>query len=940
MKKIMVSFFSLCFLLFSFTLSAQDLSSPINPDPNVRVGKLENGLTYYLRANNKPEKRIEFQLAVSVGSMQENEDQQGLAHFTEHMAFNGIQGYPGNELVDKLQNIGVSFGGNLNAYTGFDQTVYMVQMPSDQQQYVDMGLDILYGWSCALLMDNEEIDNERGVIVEEYRMGLGASDRMRKEWFPVIFANSRYAERLPIGTLEVIEGFEYQTIKNFYNDWYRPDLQAVIIVGDINVDQMEKAVKEKFGKIPAKANARPKINYTVNPHKEPQAIVCKDKEAMGSQVMLVRTFPHFVMKNTGDFKTALMHELYNMMYDSRFSEMMQDPKTPFVGAATGYGELIGSVDCYMSQGVCKEGKIKETLEALMREDYRVLKHGFLETELARAKEELLNQYEKQSKETDKTNSSVFASQYVNNFLLNDPIPGAKREYNLAKRLMESITLAEVNALAKQWIVSDNVAAIVMAPEKEGLVLPTKEEVLAIVKDQSLANVTPYVDTYKEQEIVDANQLTPGKVVSTVEYKTIDAKEITLNNGIKVFLKKTDYKNDEILFSAKSKGGYSLYEEKDVPSAMFASDFVDRAGIGEMNYTSLEKKLKGKSLSLYPSIDALSEGFSGSMSPKDTEIFFQYLHAFFTSPREDENVYSLVMDETMEQLAMIKASPMYKFFIAFMNEAIQGNIYAGDVMTMDETALKSADYDRAIAIYKERFANPADFSFVFVGNFDEATFIPMIEKYLGSLKTNTTKENFRGSVMPDFPKNKIEKNVYAGMDAQSWVGIAYEFDYPWEPKNNMIISQIREALQIELIETIREKMSGVYSPMLMMDYDKYPESAYSMSVMFSCSPDNTDKLSKAVFDILRDFQKKGPKAETLKKVHEQMIRQYETSQKENRYWRSLISNRDYYGDPMETQDKYEDRVKAIKTQDITQFMNQYFSVDQYIKMYLYPESMKE
>lgn len=937
MKKVFVSLFSFCILFFGVSLNAQDLNAPINPDPNVKVGKLENGLTYYLRTNKKPENRIEFRLAVNAGSMQENEDQLGLAHFTEHMAFNGMEGFPGNEVVSQLQNIGVSFGGGLNAYTAFDETVYMVQMPSDEQKHIDMGLNILYGWACALTMDHEEIDAERGVIVEEYRMGLGASDRMRKEWFPVVFANSRYADRLPIGTLEVIEGFEYQTIKNFYRDWYRPDLQAVVIVGDFNMEQMEKAVKEKFGKIPAVKNSRPKIDYAVNPHKEPQAVVCTDKEAMGSQVMLVRTFPHFAMKTVGDYRTHLMHELYNMMYDSRYSEMMQDPKSPIIGGGTGYGELIGSVDCYMSQAVCKEGKIKEAIETLIREDYRVYQYGFLETELKRAKEELLNELEKAAKETDKTESSLFANQYVSHYLHNDPIPGAKREYNLAKKYINDITISEVNMLAKNWIVFDNMAAIVMAPEKEGVIVPTKEEVLAIMKDQSLKNVEAYVDTYKEQEIVETDRLTPGKVVSTKEYATISTKEITLSNGIKVLLKNTDFKNDEILFSAMSKGGLSLYDEKDINSAIFATEFVTRAGISDMNYSSLEKKLKGKTIKLTPYISTVNEGFTGSMSPKDQEIFFQYLHALFTSPRQDENVYSLVIDETLEQLVMIQANPMYKFFGAFFGEVAQGSPYAANLMTFKEEDVKKADYTRGVEIYKERFANPADFTYTFVGNFDEAVFIPMIEKYLGSLKTTTAKENFRGDVLPEFPTNKIEKNVYAGMDEQSWVGIAYESEYPWSPENNMVVSQIREALQIELIETIREKMSGVYSPMLMMNSEKFPKSSYSIVVMFSCSPDNTDKLSKAVFDILKDFQKKGPKKETLSKVQEQLIRDNESKRKENSYWLSVISSKDYYGDPMETQTKFEDRVKAVTSQDIIQFMNQYFSVDQYIKMYLYPES---
>ncbi len=940
MKKI-ISIFLVAFFAMGMWAGAQNLNTPINNDPNVKIGKLENGLTYYIRENKKPEKRVEFRLAVNAGSNQENDDQQGLAHFTEHMAFNGIKGFPGNKVVSELQKIGVSFGGGLNAYTSFDETVYMIQIPSDNPKNVDMGLKILKGWASGFLFNPKEIDQERGVIAEEYRMGLGASDRMRKEWWPVLFKGSRYADRMPIGLIEIINGFEHQIIKDFYNDWYRTDLQAIIVVGDINADEIEQKIIKQFGKIKPVKNPREKLIYPVIENKEPLVSVCTDKEAMGTQVMVVRKHPHFVMKTVGDYKKYMTHELYNIMYEARLSEMMQDPKTPFVGASVGYSDFLGNTDAYMSAASCKENKIIESLEALIQEDYRVLKFGFLETELKRAKEEMLNQYEVAAKEVNKTESARFADEYVAHYLHKDPIPGAKRELTFANKYLEEITIDEINKLAQKWITEENLVAIVMAPENENITVPTENEILAVLKNKELANVTPYIDTYKEQELVEVESLQRGEIVHIKELDGVDAKELTLSNGIKIITKKTNFKNDEILFLAKSRGGYSLYDEADLSSAMFASDFVDRAGISELNFSSLKKKMKGKKVGLTPYISILEEGFSGSSTPKDLEFFFQYLHAFFTSPRQDATVYELVTNETKEQLKMVKVAPMYKFFDRFLRTIAQDDPYQMSMLSYTDEFIESADYDRAFQLYKERFANPADFTFIFVGSFNEKELHDFITLYIASLPTSKDREDFRGNVLKDFPSSKIEDNIYAGIEEQSWVGIAYKKDYPWDAKNNMIISQIEEALQIELIETIREEMSGVYSPMLQMVFEKYPESSYTMLIMFSCSPDNTDLLANAVFDILKGFQKQGPKAETLGKVKEQMIRQQESSyQNNNKPWLNYLSNK-YFNQEVETINSinsYANRVNEITNADIVNFLNKYFDVEHYVRMNLYPESM--
>lgn len=940
MKKIILTFFVIA-LSFGVTVTAQNLNSPINNDPNVKIGKLDNGLTYYIRENKKPENRVEFRLAVNAGSNQENDDQQGLAHFTEHMAFNGIKGFPGNKLVSELQKIGVSFGRGINAYTSFDETVYMIQIPTENKKHVDMGLNILKGWASGFLFTPKEIENERGVIAEEYRMGLGASDRMRKVWWPVLFKDSRYADRMPIGLIEIINGFKHQTIKDFYHDWYRPDLQAVIVVGDINAEEIEKLIIKKFSSIKTAKNPREKLIYPIKENKEALVSICTDKEAMGTQVMLVRKHTHNVMKTIADYKNYMATELYNSMYDSRLNELQQDANCPFIQASTGYGDFIGNTDAYVSQAACKENKINETIKTLIREDYRVLKYGFLETELKRAKEELLNMYEIAAKEVNKTESANFANEYVAHYLHKDPIPGAKRELVYAQKYLDEITIDEINALAKKWITDENRVAIIMAPEKEELIIPTEQEILNILNDKDLANVSPYIDTYKEQELVEKESLQVGTIVNTKTLDEIGAKEVTLSNGIKVVLKKTDFKNDEILFTAKSRGGYSLHEESDLASAMFAADMIDRAGIGELNFSSLQKKMKGKKVGLTPYISVLEEGLSGSSTPKDLDFFFQYLHAFFTAPRYDTAVYYLVINETLEQLKMIKTAPMYQFFGELFNEISQKDPYQYNVLTYPDGFINTANYERAYNLYKERFANPADFTFVFVGNFDENVMNELLTTYIASLPTTSKMEEFRGEVVKGFPDEQIDKDYFAGLEEQSWVGIAYNKEYPWNAKNNMIVDQIGEALEIEVIETIREKMSGVYSPMLQMGSEKYPKSSYTLLIMFSCSPDNTTKLTDAVFDILKTFQQQGPKNETLIKVKEQMLLQHQNDFQTNKKWLNFISQR-YYNqeeDLLNQVNTYEQRVNEITNKDIVNFMKLYFDINHFVKMELYPESMK-
>ncbi|MDY6326091.1 MAG: insulinase family protein [Bacteroidales bacterium] len=943
MKKILM----LTMILFSaVTIFAQkgndlNLNDPIKADPNVTIGKLDNGMTYYIRRNTYPKDRVEFRLAVNAGSNQENDDQQGLAHFTEHMAFNGIEGFPSNSVVDHLRGKGVVFGADLNAYTSFDETVYMIPMPLDDPANIDLGLKILRGWAHGLLFDNKEIDEERGVIIEEYRLGLGADDRMRKEYWPILMKGSRYADRMPIGLLSILQTFDYQVIKDFYSDWYRPDLQAVIVVGDINVKEVEQKVKTVFGNIPAKQNPRKKETYGIAANKEPLVAVCTDKEATGNQIMLIRKHPHFAMKTIGDFRKQLCIDLYNTMYDARFSEMTQDPKCPFIGASAGYGNFIGNTDMYGSQAIAKENRIPEALKILLQEDNRVLKYGFLQTELDRAKEEILEDYDRAAKEVEKTESARFASQYINNFLRNDPIPGAKRENTYAKKLIEGITLEEINALAKNWVTEDNIVVLVTAPEKEGVNVPSKNEILNIINDKSLANVAPYVDTYKDQEILEKETLKPGKITNIEKIDAVGAEKWTLSNGITVYLKKTDYKNDEILFSATSKGGKSLYDVKDLASADFAADIIDRGGIAGLDFNTLTKKMKGKVVGISPNISLLSEGFSGSSTPKDLEFFFQYLNAFFTNPRIDPNAFELVMDETKEQLKMIQAQPMYKYLGEFLDAAMSHDPYMKQMFSYDDKYLSQVNFDRAVQIYKERFANPADFNFFFVGNYDEKQMKEFVELYLGSMKTTPAKkENYNVNVLKPRPDKASAQTVYAGTEEQGYMGMYITNPIDWSYRNSIIADMVGEALDIQFVRIVREKMGDVYSPMVQMGASKLPRPEMSLMILLGCAPEKTDKLADASLKILNDFKKKGPDKKTMELVKKQMLSTRAKNIQTNRFWLGYISGKIVNDMPMTSPSEYDETVNSITKKDMVEFMKKYFKPEIYTRADMIPTTMQK
>ena len=919
---------------------ATDLTAKVPMDRKVRVGKLENGMTYYIRANKKPENRVQFRLVTNVGSTSEDEDQLGLAHFVEHMAFNGTKHYKGNEMISELQKNGIEFGRGINAYTSFDETVYYVDLPTDSPEMIEMGFKILDGWASGLLFDGEEIEKERGVILEEWRGGLGAGERLRKATWPTLLKDSRYATRLPIGTEEVISTFKHETIKRFYNDWYRTDLQAVIIVGDIDVNAMEAKVKEYFGSYTKKQNPRKLQEYSVPGNVEPLIAIATDKEATSTDLAMYWKHDKAPQGTVGDYRQSLVRSLVNSMLSDRLNELSQKASAPFIYAYAGYSGFLGrSTDAFSCGAAPKENQIEATAEVLLTEFKRADEHGFLQTELDRAKEDLLSRYQKYAKEESKTQNVSFAGEYTNHFLQGEVVPGIRQEYRYVKEFMPTITLEEVNALISKWITDENFVFYLTAPEKEGYKVPTKEEVLAIIAKMKNVKTEPYVDNYKDEPLF-AKELKDAKIAGTKKNEKLDYTEYTLENGVRFVVKQTNFKEDEILVRAYSFGGTSLYEDSEYLTASWTSSIVDGSGIADFDNSQLSKKLQGMNISISPFIGTLTEGFQGSCSPKDFETLLQLTYLYFDAPRKDKESFDRFVSQMKNQYKFIGENPQYVFIDKFQKTAYPND--KRNVLIPTEEQMNAVDYERVFNIYKERFADASDFTFFFVGNVSDEM-IPMIAKYLGNLPAINRKETWKDR-STDFAKGIQRETVRKGMDNQGMLimmGVTEGFEAT--TKNKMAVNMLSDAIGITAIEVIREKMGGTYSPSAGVDYEVMPNKEVNWQFYINCDPSKAGEIEKAAMDIMKQYIKKGPDATTLAKVKEQMIRARETNLKENGFWASMI-----YGSYMYDLDRtneillddYKKLVESITAKDIQKIAKKYINLKNYVVVTLEPEQVKE
>lgn len=922
--------------IFSFAAIAQnntDLKQPIPIDPNVKIGKLNNGIVYYIRKNAKPENRVELRLAVNAGSVLENDDQQGLAHFCEHMCFNGTKNFPKNDLVNTIEKMGIRFGADLNAYTSFDETVYMLKVPTDQPELIDKGIQIIEDWAHNVTFDSTEIDKERGVILEERRLGLGAEDRMRKKSFPVIFKGSKYANRVPIGTKEVLEGFKYNTLRSFYKTWYRPNIMAVVIVGDIDVAQMEQKIIAHFSKISNPANPVKREVFELPDNNEPLISIETDAEATSSNLMFFYKHPKQSTKTIEDYKNYMIRELFTGMLNDRLEELMQKPDAPLVFAGTNYGEFLArSKDAYLTYAQTKENQINQAFEVLLSENERVKRFGFTASEFERQKTKILTQYEKEAKEFDKTESANLAMDYVYNFLAENPIPGAQKNFELAKQFLPQIKIEEINELVKTWISDKNMVIMVTAPKKDEIKVPAADDLLNIIKNVKTKDLKAYTENVSSDPIL-ANIPTGTEIVSKNVNTELDYTEVTFANGVKAILKPTNFKNNEIKISSYSLGGTSLESNDDFITAMFSSYIIDESGISKFNKTDLGKKLVGKDLEISPDISELKQGFRGKCATADLETALQLIYLYYTEPRSDKEAYDAFISKMKSQLMFLANNPQFAFYKKLTETVTQNDPRSIVIPTVEQ--LEKINLDKAFAFYKERFDDASETKFFFVGNFDTETILPMLQKYLGGLPSKGQKETWK-DVNPKFPQGVVEEVVNKGVEEKGFVGLVWSTDFEWSSKNILVEKVLARILDIKLRESVREDEGGTYGLQVRDQVDKFPKSEYSLTIIFGCDPKRQDKLVKVVFDEMEKIVKNGPTEEDMNKIKETLIRERETDLKKNDWWLKKLENLYYYDEPKKSFADFNDNVKAVTNEEVKAAAVKYFNMKNYVKVYLKPE----
>ena len=936
LKTIRILFYLLLPLLFGAQAQEKNISGQLTDkipiDPEVKIGTLENGLTYYIRKNSKPENKIEFRLVVNAGSILENGQQLGLAHFVEHMAFNGSKNFEKNELVNYLQSIGVEFGADLNAYTSFDETVYMLPIPTEDPEVVKKGLQVLEDWAHQISFTDEEIDKERGVVLEEWRLGRGAAQRMRDQWFPVMFKDSRYAERLPIGTKEIIETADYETIRQFYRDWYRPDLMAVIAVGDLDQGEMEQMIREQFGKIEKRVGVKERKLFEVPDHDEIYVAVAKDKEAPFTQIQLINKLEREKTTTLFDFRKYLVYQLYNGMLGQRLDELRQSADPPFIFAGSGYGSMVRTKSNYSSFAMVGEKGIEKGLGALVVENQRVKQYGFTQGELERYKKELINRYQTAFKEKDKTESGVYAAEYVRSFLTNEPIPGRAFEFGFAEKMLPAIGLEEVNALADKWIKDSNKVVVITAPDKEGVAFPDEKEVLKILYDASNREITAYEDEMSGKALMETKPV-EGKVVNRKTMESPDIIELTLSNGARVVLKPTDFKNDEILMSAYSFGGHSIYPDEDYYSASYASQIIAQSGVKSFSPTDLQKLFAGKTVRVSPYIGQLSEGLYGNAAPKDLETMLQLMHLYFTSPKKDEKAFQSFKTRNSMLYQNLMSNPQF-YFRDQVNRIMDQNHPRGrGFPTIEE--LEKIDFEKAFGIYKDRFANAGDFVFFFVGNFEIDEIIPLINTYLASLPQNGRQETWKDLGIRN-PKGAIDKVISRGTDPKSFVSINFTGDFEYNQLNNYLLSSLGDILSNRLIDIIREEKSGVYTVRASGAGAKYPIPAYTFGISFPCGPENVEKLVAATLAEIENIKENGVSGQDVAKIKEAQKIDREENLKKNRFWLNQLRNAYYHGSGLQGLNAYDSLVENLTPDDIKQAANKYLSGENKAKIVLMPE----
>lgn len=922
-------------ILMPGLLSAQSLSDKLPVNPNLKIGKLSNGLTYYIQKNIKPEKKVELRLVVNAGAILEDDDQQGLAHFTEHMAFNGTKNFKKNDLVSFLQSIGVEFGADLNAYTGFDETVYILPIPTEKKENIEKGFQILEDWASSVAFDHTEIDKERGVVLEESRLGKGAEDRMFRVVYPKMFEGSKYANRLPIGKDDILKNFKYDVIKRFYTDWYRPDLMAVVVVGDIDPAEAESLIKSHFEKLKNPPSPKPRALAEVPGRKSSEGIVVTDKEATNHVVEIYYTYKKAKEEVTvGDYREYLVRVLFQTMLGQRMQELTQKAEPPFVFGGSNIGGWARGYEAYQSYAYLGKGGPAPAINALVQENERARKFGFTAPELDRIKKMLLKNIERSYNERDKTESADFVEEYVRNFLEKEPIPGIENEFKYYSAFLEGITLEEVNQYAAKTIpaTTDHKLVILTGPAQADFAMPTNAELLALTENAAKVELGAYEEKAIATTIM-ATPPAPGTITAEKENKELGLTEITLSNGVRVILKPTDFKNDQVVMNATRFGGQYLYDAKDRFNAEFASTIVTQMGIAQFSPVDLRKVLAGKSASVSPRLGPISETLSGQSSAVDIETLLQLTHLYFTQPRKDDDLFRSFVSKQQALYQNMAADPQFTFQDSVISVLYKNHPWAPKLPKPESFA--SINKDRALQIYSERFGNANGFTFVLVGKFDLATIKPLLATYLGSLPSSPQKSAFKDVGLRPV-KGPLKKEVKKGTEPKSFIRMFWNGEATYSGAEQLRLQALTEVLNIKIIESLREELSGIYGGGMYGNLTKNPYNNYSVGVSLPCGPENVDKLIKATLVEIDKVKANGPTLEDLNKVKETWRQQYEVNMKDNAFWaRQLIQSVELGSDPGEVL-TYEKRIAALTPKEVRDAATKYLDMRNYVQIVLNPE----
>ena len=923
-------------------LGSMAQSMPIENDPSVRTGKLPNGLTYYVKQNNWPEHRVNFYIAQRVGSLQEEESQRGLAHFLEHMAFNGTEHYPGNGVIDYTRSLGVEFGRDLNAYTSVDQTVYNINdVPSNRVSALASCLLILKDWSNGLLLEGDEIDKERGVIHEEWRVRSSASQRMFDRNLEKLYPGSKYGKRMPIGLMSVVDNFKYNEIRDYYHKWYRPDNQAIVVVGDIDVDRTEAKIKELFGAIPAPAaDAAQVVDVEVPDNKEPIIVVDKDKEQQMNIIQVMYKTDPLPNEMKSDISYMLMKYAIDMactMLDKRLDEKSQDPDCPYMQAGAGYGNYIfaKTKDCFQLFIAPKEGKTNEAVKAVTEEALRASQHGFTATEFARVKDDYMSNLEKQYNNRNQINNDRFGREYCAHYLNNEPYPSIEWTYQMMNMIAPNVGVEMVNQLMAQMMptTDENLVVLNFNPDKEGVALPAESELMGAINAAQEAKLEAYVDNVKDEPLMTVMPK-PGKIVKETENKQLGFKELILSNGAKVILKPTTFKDDEIRYKAVSKGGSSLYGPEDWANCQMFDAVIGMSGLGNFSSNELQKALAGKNANVDLSMSTTRESLSGNSTKKDLETMFQMNYLYFTSIKKDEKAVTSLLNMLETQLKNKSTVPM-----AIFGDSVKNTIYNHSWRERPFNAenVKDINYDRVLEIAKERTANAADFTFYFVGSFDEATIKPLIEQYIASLPAKKGQaEDFKevtqlatGNVVNEFIQKMETPQATAVMMWHSSLA-------PYTMDNDIKADITGQVLETLLLKKVREDEGAAYSPngyagMSMIGKKPFIQSVASISM----KPEKKDIVLNIMRESLNEIANGQVEADALQKIKEKMLKDYDTNAKSNGSWINMLNTYNDYN--LDLFNGYKEAVNKVTAADISNFVKtQLLSAKNRIEVIMLPQ----